>query len=572
MSRRAVRALPAAALVLVAAAARADLAADIGHARLAAELGGALPDGSGVPVTHTEARVYVDHDGDPSTPAVAAWLPDMADPEFAGKTLIDRTGATPGAYSGHATAVARLFYGNTSSIAPGITAVDAWLADDWLEAGCVSAGPGQPCADDGRVANHSWVGSFNDPAADSDLLRRVDWLAERDEVIHCAGLTNGGANRPLLASAFNVLTVGRSDGGHGSGGSVAVDADYTAGRPRPALVVPQGTTSAATPVACAAAALLVQAGHQHPGWSTDPVANHTTTRRGAIVYNAERAVVVRAALQAGAARVVPGNSDGTSLLDYRLDPARQAANGLDSRFGAGQLDVSASYHILAGGEQNSAEDQPDGQIAWQGFDYDPHFGGANGSNGRASYHFHTDAAPRQLYAALVWPLHIDGGTPAAFDGRATLHALTLRLYDVTGGGETLVAERDGAGDNSAHLWLPLAPGRDYRLQVDAAGPAFDGPYALAWRMPPDADHDGLDDDRDNCPRRANPPQRDSDGDGFGNRCDADLDQSGRVNFADLSLLRARWGGADPDADLDGDGVVGASDLDLLRQDFLQPPG
>ncbi len=555
-----------------ATAARADGKDDIGYRRLAAELGAALPDGSAVAVIHTEARVFVDHDGDPATPDVAAWLPDPADPELAGKHFTDRSGATAGAHSGHATDVARRFYGRASAIAPGIDRIELWLADHWLDSGFLRPGPGPPAVAAGRVANHSWVGTTGSAALDSELLRRLDWQAERDQTIHCAGLTNGGANRPLLASAFHVLTVGRSDGGHGSGGSVALDADYTAGRTRPDLVVPQGSTSAATPVVCAAATLLVQAGHEHPGWSTDPVATHTTTRAGDIVYNAERLATVRAALQAGADRVVPANGDGSALLDYRRDPARRAANGLDSHFGAGQLDIANSWHILAAGEQNSAEDLPDGTIGWQGFDFDPHFGGAAGSNRRARYYFRTGPEPRSLYASLVWPLHIDGGTPAAFDGRATLYDLDLRLFDVTGGGETLVAEQASHGDNSEHLWVALQPQRSYRLQVDAGGALFDGAYALAWRMPRDADHDGLDDGRDNCAQRANPPQRDSDGDGYGNRCDADLDQSGAVGFADLALLRVRWAGADPDADLDGDGVVGAGDLDLLRQDFLRPPG
>lgn len=35
----------------------------------------------------------------------------------------------------------------------------------------------------------------------------------------------------------------------------------------------------------------------------------------------------------------------------------------------------------------------------------------------------------------------------------------------------------------------------------------------------DRDCDGVRNSRDNCPRKANPGQRDSDGDGYGNKCD-----------------------------------------------------
>jgi hypothetical protein len=43
----------------------------------------------------------------------------------------------------------------------------------------------------------------------------------------------------------------------------------------------------------------------------------------------------------------------------------------------------------------------------------------------------------------------------------------------------------------------------------------------------------------------------------------DLDGDGVVGGADLGLLLAAWGSADPDADLDGSGTVDGSDLGLL---------
>lgn len=43
----------------------------------------------------------------------------------------------------------------------------------------------------------------------------------------------------------------------------------------------------------------------------------------------------------------------------------------------------------------------------------------------------------------------------------------------------------------------------------------------------------------------------------------DLDGSGHVGLADLLVLLARWGSADPLADLDQDGLVGFGDLLLL---------
>lgn len=92
------------------------------------------------------------------------------------------------------------------------------------------------------------------------------------------------------------------------------------------------------------------------------------------------------------------------------------------------------------------------------------------------------------------------------------------------------------------------------------------------RVITDADHDQVDDGFDNCLGVANTSQRDSDGDGYGNICDADLDNNGRVNFADLAMFRSAFGTADPDYDLNGDARVNFADLAVLKSLFGKPPG
>jgi arylsulfate sulfotransferase len=86
----------------------------------------------------------------------------------------------------------------------------------------------------------------------------------------------------------------------------------------------------------------------------------------------------------------------------------------------------------------------------------------------------------------------------------------------------------------------------------------------------DLDHDGA--LIDNCSLVQNTDQRDTDGDGFGNACDPDLDNDQVVGHSDLFLMKEAFGTADPDADLDGDGVVFWSDLQLLLDTFDSPPG
>ena len=94
------------------------------------------------------------------------------------------------------------------------------------------------------------------------------------------------------------------------------------------------------------------------------------------------------------------------------------------------------------------------------------------------------------------------------------------------------------------------------------------PHALAV----DTDADGVDDSQDNCSQIANPVQRDSNGDGFGNRCDPDLNGDLIVNANDLGIIKALFFGADEDADFSGDGTVNFIDLGIMKAFFFSPPG
>ncbi len=80
------------------------------------------------------------------------------------------------------------------------------------------------------------------------------------------------------------------------------------------------------------------------------------------------------------------------------------------------------------------------------------------------------------------------------------------------------------------------------------------------------------DGEDNCLDVSNPGQRDTNLDGFGNACDADLNNDGAVDFLDLGLLKAVFFTDDADADLNGDGSVDFLDLGLMKSRFFQPPG
>ncbi|MEZ5543208.1 MAG: hypothetical protein R3F42_14395 [Pseudomonadota bacterium] len=532
------------ALLGITAAVRADYKADIGYTRLSQELGANTPDGSGVPVTQAEAATAVVPIGLIDYPV---YLPDGNTPEFAGKTIIARSGIEAGTYSAHATNVGKTFYGSTSSIAPGILHVDAIWADHWLQSGFLNYGANaRPLISSSRIANHSWIADANDPAINSELLRRADWAIATDEYINCVGIKNTATvNQPILSGAYNVIAVGKSDGLNGIG-TTAVDADYVAGRARPELVAPKGTSSNAVPVVAAAAALLLEYGSSNPGLATDPVQASTTNRNGDTIYNTGRSEVIKAVLMAGADRST-ANTSAPDISDYRADPLNRTGNGLDRRFGAGQVNIYNSFKILQAGEQNSNEDLGAGSIGSAGFDYDPSFGGAGASNSTASYHFATGAGQVLLATTLAWNININAGNGPNFTGSATRYDLDLYLYDITGT-PVPVASSASLVDNTETIWTILPAGRQYRLEVvpKPGQGIFAWDYALAWRMT---------------------DLIDTDGDGIPDITDTDDDNDGLSDSDELAV------GTDPlDADSDNDLVMDGTEIlagtnPLLASDF-----
>ncbi len=93
----------------------------------------------------------------------------------------------------------------------------------------------------------------------------------------------------------------------------------------------------------------------------------------------------------------------------------------------------------------------------------------------------------------------------------------------------------------------------------------------------DTDGDGVVDALDNCRTIANANQVDSNNDGFGNRCDADLSNNNSVNAQDTGLYRQQLGqpSVAPTynaADLNTNGSVNAQDTGIFRQLLGSPPG
>lgn len=119
-----------------------------------------------------------------------------------------------------------------------------------------------------------------------------------------------------------------------------------------------------------------------------------------------------------------------------------------------------------------------------------------------------------------------------------------------------------------------------RLAIALAAFVFLPGSALAGAVL-DGDGDLVPDQFDNCSTRANGPneisnQVDTDLDGYGNRCDPDLDQSCTVTALDFGRFLSCFGTTCPDSgpDFDGSGTVTALDFGVFLTYFSAglPPG
>lgn len=179
-----------------------------------------------------------------------------------------------------------------------------------------------------------------------------------------------------------------------------------------------------------------------------------------------------------------------------------------------------------------------------------------------------------------------GGAPGSFG----FAAVTVSLYDGPDPGTSSVVYSDSIQadfefvQDSFAFDSTLAPGT-YRLVIDTAitpgGFDTEAFYSFTTTLAKatiDSDGDGVDDAQDNCTLVANPDQRDTDGDGFGNACDGDIDNNCVVNFLDFQNFPPAFLATEgdpnynPDLDINGDGVIAFIDNLIYPNQFGGPPG
>ncbi|HUR27463.1 MAG TPA: S8 family serine peptidase, partial [Planctomycetota bacterium] len=369
----------------------------------------------------------------------------------------------------HATAVAQYGFGSLSSIAPGISLIDAYEANHWLGAGFLNgSGATPPLMVAAKIFSHSWIG--NAGAANNAYLRKLDAVIVEQGLVVCAGVNNGFGplDVALLSHAFNVIAVGRSDGWHHAGKtSLGVDGE---GRMKPELVAPAGATSYATPLVSGAAALLVETAWTDPRTSKNP--------RAALPE------VIKAVLMAGAQHR-PGWSNGVVSIGNMRGAT---ATPLDPVFGADQIDVDTSHWILTAGEQAAAQSAPLAQDAlpsgWSEIEI---------GSGRSRWlRFRVEATKPFVSIVLAWNRAV-----ASDYASWSLADLDLELWAADAQGIPIALLGTPAGayfaggnvvsdstvDNVEHLYvIDLAPG-EYLLEVRRAQDALPSTRAaIAWNF------------------------------------------------------------------------------------------
>ena len=433
---------------------RADYFDDTGYRALATELGAGLPDGTGVEVTQVEFGnpEYLPQAGSGSFPGSGSY--------FAGKTFNAQSGAS-GA-SGHAFDVSAHFFSlnanplaGRASFTPGITTIDlyrvdseggstSWTSEAWLKPGTFRA----PLTEDRAIQNHSWIspGSSGSAVEDNDSLRRFDFAIRRDGFLAVTGVNNGTSTVPaLMASAYNNLAVGLSSGAHSTGG-VASWLDGP-GRQKPEIVAPLDYTSFSTALVSSAGALLRQAANSQGG-------------------NAVLPETLKAILLAGATKEeFPGWS-------------RTPTAPLDPVFGAGELQIRNSWHILTGLQQSANLAAPRPDFAWSMVTLT--------TSTTADYLLRVPvgAMGEALSVTAVWNRIInDAGPGNSFVMSVVpLADYQLKLTRVPATGmEVMVDESISTAENVEHLYQRNLPSGTYRIRLSlASGSAV--PAALAWRL------------------------------------------------------------------------------------------
>ncbi|MCP5537385.1 MAG: hypothetical protein H7A51_14280 [Akkermansiaceae bacterium] len=405
-------------------AVNADWRTEIGWDKLQLYAGAGIPTGSNLYLEMTEAGTD--------------YMPNTGTGAFSGITFTNISN-TSSNFSGHATTVGLNYYGSTTSLLTGASSVGVRSADDFLNNFLKTSGSvGTSSA---AVMSHAYIAAANalQETSFNELIKRFDFFSQDSGVINVVGMNNGssGTIPPIFGSAYNAISVGRTDGLHSHG---TTPANYPGpGRQKPEIVSVSSTiaTSYATGAVSSAAALL----YAKAALASNADATHPDT--------------IKACLMTGATKEEFPNWSQTSTAP------------LDTTYGAGELNIFHSYRII-----ENAESAP-GTVNFRGWSRN------NASTSQSvTYTFTTPdySSPITLSSTLVWQRGVRKiGSLYTY---RTLADLRLELLNQSG---TLIQSSDSTLDNIEHLWnTGLSPNTTYSLKVTSNSGSAD--FSLAWRV------------------------------------------------------------------------------------------
>jgi len=363
--------------------------------------------------------------------------------------------------SGHANTVANGYYDINTGVATDVESVLVFEANTFLNSFLVNQINNELIlgSDIGvNIINQSFV--FGEA---SDFLDQYyDFYAAQHSTLFVNGLNNGSSTAiPSPATSYNGISVGREDLNHSIG--------PTDGRSKPDIIATGTATSFATPyVSGSAAALMEAANSSHGGIGSEDSASDIRT--------------IKALLLNGAVK-----DSSWSHTDTRP---------LDSRRGAGLLNINDSHLQLEGGQHTATESSsvtidinypPSGTlptsniaspIGWNFSTITNSTQGPNQNTDRVdNYYFDIPTGTSPLYdvrATLVWLRQVN---------QSKINNLDLILYDTATG--SVVEQSISTVDNVEHIYTTDLPAGRYLLQVikrttDRVSASED--YALAFNF------------------------------------------------------------------------------------------
>jgi hypothetical protein len=355
--------------------------------------------------------------------------------------------------SGHADAVGGYFYGLSSGLATNVAHVDNYDAGYFYNN--IIATPIPPNIND-HVVNQSFIFTGVTIAQQQAIDTNYDDYAAQYDTLFVSGVGNGGAATNPPATCYNGIGVGA----YGGGSSVGPTLDN--GRAKPDIIAPAEETSYSTPQVAGAAAVLFQAGLRGDGGASTNAATDIRTLKALLLNGA----------------VKPA------------DWTNNSPSPLDTRYGAGVLNVFNSYEQLAGGKHGyiastsvvtNSPHPPTGDggtvSAFSGWDFNTNSSSAS-NDAIKHYYFNAtnnlSVAPFTATATLVWNRH---------QNKTNINNLDLFLYDAIS--SNLVACSTSLVDNVEHIFVPQLPPGRYDLQVLKKGGTTvttNETYALAWEF------------------------------------------------------------------------------------------